>query len=514
MPSIDIKQFRFLHVDDFANYRAMLRSILQNMGVEHIDSAKDAAAALELLEENEYDVILCDYNLGEGQNGQQFLEEAIHRKLLPYGTIFIMVTAENTMDMVMAAVEYRPDAYLNKPFPKEILIRRLEKLIYKKAVFKDIYLAYNQQQYDLALKICDRQMAAHPKLALDIGKLKADIAITAGELEVAESLFDKALKVRPFEWAQYGKAKILFARKQYQDCEKILRELLTQNKNYIEAYDLLAQVYDAQNNTQKAQKILEEATKISPRAISRQQKLAKVARANNDFAIAERSFRSAIHLGKHSFLGKVDDYTDLGKLYLENQKTSKAVKVINDAKVRYRKDEKSLFQANIVDSMVQKELGNTEKARELFIQAIHNMPEDIQHLDKSVQDDLISISEALNEHEMAQSLKEDINNPQQGSKNREKYQYLLLNGKGMRLYEENKIKQSIPVFEEAATNLPDNISVNMNAAQAIIMYLRQERPANYQELKQKARAYLDISKRLDPGNEKYQKLELLYDELS
>ena len=36
MSAIDLKNIHFLHIDDFANYRAMLKSILQHIGAEHM----------------------------------------------------------------------------------------------------------------------------------------------------------------------------------------------------------------------------------------------------------------------------------------------------------------------------------------------------------------------------------------------------------------------------------------------------------------------------------------------
>ena len=153
MSQLDLSKLHFLLVDDFANYRAMLRSILQSCGAQYIDDVSNAENALEKIVKIKYDVILCDYNLGDGKNGQQLLEEIMYRHLIPYGTIYIMVTAENTQGMVMAAVEYRPDGYLNKPFPKDLLVKRLEMLVEKKAIMKDIYTAYNKQDYNKALSL-------------------------------------------------------------------------------------------------------------------------------------------------------------------------------------------------------------------------------------------------------------------------------------------------------------------------------------------------------------------------
>jgi DNA-binding response OmpR family regulator len=84
-----------------------------------------------------YDIILCDYNLGQGKDGQQVLEEARFREFMSPSTIFVMITAENTMDMFMGVLEYSPDDYLIKPFTKEALGKKLRDLIRKKENLKD-----------------------------------------------------------------------------------------------------------------------------------------------------------------------------------------------------------------------------------------------------------------------------------------------------------------------------------------------------------------------------------------
>jgi len=519
MSLLNLSEIHFLHIDDFANYRSMLRSILKSIGVQHIDDAGDARSALEKIEENHYDVILCDYNLGDGQNGQQLLEEAMHRKLLPYGTIFIMVTAENTMDMVMAAVEYRPDGYLSKPFPKEILITRLEKSIQKKEAFKKIYEVYNNHQYDDAIFLCDRHMIKYPKFALDIGKLKGEIALKAGRLEVAEGIYEKALSVRSFNWALYGKARTEFAGEKYQECKETIATLLEENPNYVEGLDLLSQVHEKLGDMSESQRLLQEATKISPLGIARQQQLAKVAVQNDDFEVAEKSFKSAILRGKNSYLSSVTDHTGLSKLYTDNGKASKAVPVLTNAKKIFRKDKESLFHTQVVDGIVQMKLGNEEKSREIFQKTMRDMPGSVQSLPPELQEDLVASSELLNEPEITEALLNDINgigdDSESAADKTKKYQYLLVNGRGMRLYSNHKYQESIDCFVDAASNLPENISVNMNAAQAFLKMLeRQGKGAsNYNDLKEKARIYLDVSKRIDPHNEKYRKLEQLYSDL-
>ena len=517
MPRLDLSKIHFLIIDDFANYRSMLRSILVSCGAEQIEDARDAQDALKKITYNQFDVILCDYNLGDGQNGQQLLEEVMHRHLIPYGTIYIMITAENTQSMVMAAVEYRPDGYLNKPFPKDLLLKRLQMLVDKKAIMKDIYKAYNKKEYSTALSIADKKMALYSKQALDIGKLKGEIALTANELDIAQQVYDKALSVRDFQWAKVGKAKVLIVRQEYQQAQLLLEEVIAENKSYIEAYDLLAQILEHQGKTQEVQNVLSSATKISPNTISRQQHLAQVAIKNNDFGIAEKSLKQAVTQGKNSCFGSIGDNMNLAKLYIDNGKGKQAVQTITAAKKIYKKDKEALLHTQFVESMTQHKLGNEDKARDLFQQAIANIRGPLSELPPELQKDLIATSEDLGETELAEALKDDINNPggpahSNTEEMTKKYHYLLQNGKGMRLYNKNHLFESIRLFENAAENLPDRISVNMNAAQALLFYIKAT--GKNDEMLDKARYFLDVSQNLDKNNEKYQKLESIYSELS
>ena len=309
MPLLDLSKVKFLIIDDFANYRSMLHSILVSCGAQHIEDASNAADTLKMVTYNKFDVILCDYNLGDGQNGQQLLEEIMHRHLMPYGTIYIMITAENTQNMVMAAVEYRPDGYLNKPFPKELLLKRLDMLVQKKAIMKDIYRTYNKKDYQKALELADEKMAQHKKQALEIGKLKGEIALAANKLDIALEVYNKALSIRDFQWAMVGKARALLQNRNYAEAQTILEGVIKENKNYIEAYDLLAQALEQQD-----------------------------------------------------------------KLYLENGQNKNDIQMIKTTKQTYKKDASAMSHTQIVECLMQNKLGNEDMSRELFQQAIAEMP--------------------------------------------------------------------------------------------------------------------------------------------
>src|SRR3989304_3987498 len=96
-------QKKFLIIEDFASFRAILKKILQSYSATIIDETATGEDGISKMALKKYDVILCDYNLGEGKDGQQVLEEAKVRGLIGISTIFVMCTAENTMEQLMGA---------------------------------------------------------------------------------------------------------------------------------------------------------------------------------------------------------------------------------------------------------------------------------------------------------------------------------------------------------------------------------------------------------------------------
>ena len=98
-----------LVVDDFFNFRLTMKNMLRSFGMNYIDDATTGEEAIRKLALRRYDIILCDYNLGHGKSGRQILEEAKFRGYINYSSVFIMVTAENTLEMIMGAAEYEPD---------------------------------------------------------------------------------------------------------------------------------------------------------------------------------------------------------------------------------------------------------------------------------------------------------------------------------------------------------------------------------------------------------------------
>ena len=100
---------KVLIIDDMSDVRVQLQLTLSSVGFEKLNHVASIKEAIDKISITEYDIILCDYNLGKGTNGQQFLEYMRTNKKLKRSSILVMETAENSYEKVIAEAEHMPD---------------------------------------------------------------------------------------------------------------------------------------------------------------------------------------------------------------------------------------------------------------------------------------------------------------------------------------------------------------------------------------------------------------------
>ncbi|PUB87826.1 MAG: hypothetical protein DBP02_00510 [gamma proteobacterium symbiont of Ctena orbiculata] len=132
------QNLNYLIIDDFDQMRVSFKGMLTSYGATDVTTCASGEKALKLLANNSYDVVICDYNLGDGKDGQQVLEEARYLGYLGHAATFFMITAESNMPMVMSALEHQPDDYMVKPINREVLHHRLTVALNRKRQLKAI----------------------------------------------------------------------------------------------------------------------------------------------------------------------------------------------------------------------------------------------------------------------------------------------------------------------------------------------------------------------------------------
>ncbi len=63
-----------LIIEDFEGMRSVLKGICKTLGITDVEFATNGAGAMSMLSKNRYDIVICDYDLGPGPDGQQVLE--------------------------------------------------------------------------------------------------------------------------------------------------------------------------------------------------------------------------------------------------------------------------------------------------------------------------------------------------------------------------------------------------------------------------------------------------------
>lgn len=308
MAQQDFSKKKALLIEDMAEARIMQRKMLTDFGFTSIDIAMKAETAIELLRNKSFDVILSDYNLGNGKDGQQLLEEVRHSKLIPNTATYLMVTAETSIEMVMGAIEYQPDGYITKPFSQAVLQRRLSKLLETKERLYKVNVALDANNFEEAIIAAKQVMEKYPSLIGKCERIIGESLLEIKEYKKALSLFKKTLKSRKMPWALFGKAKSYFLMGELDKAEQNFRQLMLDNRFFVSAYDWLAKIQVIQGKYEEAQATLIEAIGRSPKNILRQMELGNISLSLNDSTTAEMSFRRAVFLAKYSCYNTADVY--------------------------------------------------------------------------------------------------------------------------------------------------------------------------------------------------------------
>jgi tetratricopeptide (TPR) repeat protein len=323
-----------LVVDPNPGMRGSLQTMLNQAGIAKIEYAVNSGTAIRQLSRRSYDIILCEYDLGngsdDGQDGQQLLEDLRHHRLIGLWTIFIMLTSEAVYGKVVSAAELTPTDYILKPFTVDMLSGRIARAIERRAVFLPTYQLLSQGNLREAIRSCAKAEAAHPRHALDFARLRAELHVELKEFADAEALYRDVLAIRPLGWAGLGLAGAMQAQGRIDESREVLEKLVEANPRLMAAYDLLARCHEAAGDHARSQQVLESAVDISPHVVRRLRKLGEVAMEAGDPVAAERSFKQVVAKARYSEFRDPEDHVNLVRALVKNGDALQASGVVRD----------------------------------------------------------------------------------------------------------------------------------------------------------------------------------------
>ena len=524
--AVDWAGKNYLVVDDFVGIRQLLRESLRNLGAKNIDQASSGGEAMGMLAKVRYDVVLCDFNLGEGKNGQQVLEEARVRNLLLPSSVWLMVSAEKSVESVMGAAEHQPDAYLIKPITEGMLLTRLNRVWHRKQVFRAIDQAYAEKDYLRAARLCDEQIEANKVHETELLRMKATLMLKSGEPGKARDAYERVLKEREYQWARAGLAKIRMANGEYEQARQIFQGVIAENRNYIDAYDQMALAHQHMGQPEAACDVLERAAKLSPNSVQRQRRLGDVSLKLGNIGVAEKAFRKCMSIGEYSVMKTVDAYFGLARVCGQKNETKEALQLLAAAR-RDFPDEDIELRAKITEGLVYHESGDFRRARKsgdeleemlnadparpdtptcielatlLFAVGVKDAPAELLcYVIRNNHDNILLLDEVQRIFDKARL---GVEGEALIRKSRKEATDMM--NQGVLLWKTGKLPDAVAWMREARAALPNNLRILFNSAQILISHM--EKHGYDADLSSEASGVLLHVDTIQPGQQRFAQL--------
>lgn len=522
------KQKTALVIDDYPDMRGSIRRMLDNFGVVHVSTAIDGEDAIEKCEEQSFDIILADYNLGDAKNGQQVLEELRFKNLLKNTSLYMMITAETTKDMVFGALEYQPDDYLTKPFTQGVLQKRLDRLILEKESLHDINAAMDKLDFDRAIELCQERIDLHDKYEQRCYRIMGNCFYNKHKYTQSKKVYQDILAERELDWAAIGLGKSMMALNELDDAEKVFEKLIEDGCLCLEIYDNLAEVKIRKGESETAQQILQQAIDVSPNAIMRQEKLADICEDNLDWEQAEKSRRKVVRLGNNSVYETPESHFKLARCLTaeisSSQNSSKvkdAEEVLRRVKRKYKDQENVSLQADIIEANVYASAGDSEKSQQRIAE-VHSKMTSATGKSARLMLDMASTYKAMGDHDKAKDLLKDLvsnyeDNPEicdaidrlsdEPLSKRGKQKAVELNQLGKDLFASKEYNKAIQLFGQALKHYPNNIGLNLNLMLALVREMSAQ-GATKEQLERCALAKEKLA-HIDASNPLYDRFKVL-----
>jgi len=323
-----------LVVDANPMSRSVLMQHLRSFGFAVVKQANRIVDARDMLEGRRFDVVVCDYHFDDGVSGQDLLEELRREQMMPYSTVFIMVTGEATYAKVAEAAEAALDSYLVKPFSANTLYERVKEARQRKRVLKDIFDALEAKQMERAAQMCIERFEAKQLYWLYAARIGAELLLGMKRNAEGKKLYDAVIAAKTVPWARLGVARAQLADGDVAMARRTLESLLSDQPQYADSYDVMGKVQMEQGQLVEAMETYKTAATLTPGCILRLQHCGTLSFYMGDAGVAADMLERTWSMGHKSRLFDVLSMVLLAFLRFDAA-DSKGLSLANDTLRRF-----------------------------------------------------------------------------------------------------------------------------------------------------------------------------------
>ncbi len=266
----DLHDAKAMVIDGNPQSRSIIVNQLRDAGVGTIVQVSRLVDARMKLEMGTFDVVICEqYFEREDTTGQDLLDDLRRNQLLPFYTVFVMVTSEASYSKVAEAAESALDAYLLKPHTAAGLVERIHQARDRKDALRDIFTAIERDAYDEAAQLCKLHFEQRKPYWLYAARIGAELMLRSGHLGEAQKLYEAVVEAKTLPWAKLGVARAQVEAGYPQRAVTTLESLIETDPGYTDAYDVMGRAQFEMGNFQNALNTFKMSTQLTPASVNR-----------------------------------------------------------------------------------------------------------------------------------------------------------------------------------------------------------------------------------------------------
>ena len=357
---------KVLVIDDHQPMRQIIRESLYRLGMRNVVMVGTAPEALRAMKSETIDLILSDYNLGPGVDGQQLLEAARSANLVSPVAPWIFITANSIKADVMAAGDYTPDGYILKPFTDQLLAKYIDAVSARKTALAPLLVAISERRWEDVLDVAEGYVSRGDALRVEGIKQQAHALMKLGRFDEAGEAYDAALQLNSeLAWASHGRAQALRALNDTEAARSLLEELIKTQPDYAAAYDALLEIAEEQGDQDAALAIAQAVADRVPNA-KRKIKLGTVALGAGQAEIAVKALEHAVSKNRNSPTKSYYEGVLLAQALLDSGDPKRSLAVAADVNRQWPDHATAQMMCNAVRIQGLQQTGATKEAAALM----------------------------------------------------------------------------------------------------------------------------------------------------
>jgi len=515
MLNIDYSDKKFLIIDNIKPSHDILKKFAMTLTTKQVDSTHYAQNVISLCLEKKYDIIFLGYDLGEKQkNGQQILEELRTSEVISRHCLVIIITAEVSQAMVLAALEHKPDSYLCKPYSIKTLQKRLNKCMMKKQSMFSIYQALENNDKNLTVTLTTEALENNTPYKIECLGIKSRQYFELQQFNQAQKIYFDYQNKPDCQWANIGLGKIALQKNDLASAEAIFKNIIAEQPLYLPAYDWLAETYKKKSNNIFAEEILEQAIHLSPRSVRRLKKYAGLCFNNEHFEKATDAYQHVYELAYNSihhcpenallFVKSLAGYSANLSLIDAKKMNNRAFSMLSQMNKNFNQNALKV-QSHLLSASLLENIHDYTLAKTKFNQGIDLLNKERKNMDTEELTDIAYSLSKLNRNNKASQLLTLVNQQKaaqtssakigqlSGEQLNENYtikaQKSLAVGK--KLFEKKEYNKAIRSLTEALELFPNHKAIKLNLIQVLLTAYEEDK-FMHDEFKQAKKIILEI----------------------